>query len=271
MKQTITPIQEFIFVLGLMTTMGISMLCLAALSLDDAHRKLLKYFSTSGDLLFISVIIIYMLNNYIGMKAFTSFYRKRVSNKSPQLVEDTYVLKLEYSKEEWTKVKKAEYLQKKNKIENRRFVITLFLFAIAIFFCFIEFTVGLIVGHFIFFFALPFHSVIKEPFQQEYYNNILFNSNTYVVKIYQKGLTVNDWYCGFNHYHGEGASTTLTALDLIEEESLNFLQFTTLSQAVLTSFDDFNGGEVKHTATLKIPVLEHHQIDMNKLKKKLLF
>ncbi len=270
MKSTITPVQELIFVLGLMVSMIISLFCLVGLSLSEVHEDLLAYFNISDDILFLSLLLLCVVNNYIGMRFLGAFYRKRFSNNSPKLTEEKHLLQLEYPKTEWLKFKKEEFEKTKRKLENRRFFIGLSLLVFALFFCFVEFTVGLIVANFIIFFTIPIHPVIKEPFEEAYYNNILFESNTYKVKVYKKGLTVNNYYYGYKHFSREGASTQLIAVDLAKEASQSFLEFTTYSVGILPTFDDFNGGEVKHTATLKIPVLEHHNIDMKKLRSQLL-
>lgn len=262
-EDQITFLEEGYFLMKLILALGIGVFCLIAIFLKDVNKYLIGYFPI--------LIILFYQSFKLGTKTLKDFYNKRVRNNTPKLLEDKYLVELVYKKDKWLSFKKEEYNKKKKKINraNLYFIVPILVFLLLL--LIMELLVGLIMTYFFLFFYVAIKSVIHKAFKEEYFNNIEFKAEQYIVKIYRTGLVVNNWYCPYNKYLKNGSLITLKEVNLIDDNEVKYLEFRSLSKSYHNGFgDDFSSGELLAKGILRIPILEHQNLDLKKLRKKLL-
>ncbi len=164
-------------------------------------------------------------------------------------------------KREWLPFKKA---QKKNinKLMLKSSIwilVTLLLVGII---AFEELSVALVLLNFAIIMIISVFKIAYKPIFDDYRSF----SNNYVVKFYLQGLTVNNKNYIYNKYVGLDNSFKIKDLKTQVEEGQLFLNISYLAEAYFQGSLDMHSGDLRATLNLKIPLAEHHKVDIEKLK-----
>ncbi len=174
---------------------------------------------------------------------------------------ENVLLELHYTKREWLPFKKA---QKKNinKLMLKSSIwilVTLLLVGII---AFEELSVALVLLNFAIIMIISVFKIAYKPIFDDYRSF----SNNYVVKFYLQGLTVNNKNYIYNKYVGLDNSFKIKDLKTQVEEGQLFLNISYLAEAYFQGSLDMHSGDLRATLNLKIPLAEHHKVDIEKLK-----
>ena len=262
-KEKISTLEEGLFVTGLMVTMAVSMFCLVILFIGDLRNDIGFFYS------FLPVFL--GLSFYLGTKTIRLFYGKRVRINKPILLEAEHILELIYPRDKWIDFKKEEYLKKKRKKQRVNLYFILGGLTFIILLSIGEPAVGVIFLYFTLFFCIPMGPILKQRFDEEYFNNIELEEEEYVVRIYRTGVTINNWFVPYNWSYVNGSYISLESLELIDENSNQYLEFKSTSKTYYTpTLDDHSSGEQMAKGSLKLPLLDSQNVNVKKLKKILL-